>query len=55
MATPKLTPAVVYRAIFLAFGLVVAGLIFEQLATLVLAEHGEVIKRDVHPRAVLAA
>ncbi|MBV9797401.1 MAG: AI-2E family transporter [Solirubrobacterales bacterium] len=37
MAEPKVTPTAIYRAVLLAFGLVVAGLIFEQLATLVLA------------------
>jgi predicted PurR-regulated permease PerM len=31
-----MTPAVVYRAVLLAFGLVVAGLIFRQLVTLIL-------------------
>jgi predicted PurR-regulated permease PerM len=33
----KLTPGHIYRAVFLAFGLVVAGLVFKQLVTLVLA------------------
>jgi predicted PurR-regulated permease PerM len=33
----KLTPAAIYRAVLLAFGLVVAGLVFQQLVTLVLA------------------
>lgn len=33
----RITPAVLYRAVFLAFGLVVAGLIFRALLTLVLA------------------
>jgi predicted PurR-regulated permease PerM len=33
----KLTPAAVYRAVLLAFGLVVAALVFQQLVTLVLA------------------
>ena len=37
MANSTVTPAVLYRAVLLAFGLVVAGLIFEQLITLVLA------------------
>lgn len=37
MAEPKLTPAAVYKAVLLAFGLVVAGLVFEQLITLILA------------------
>ncbi|HWC86347.1 MAG TPA: AI-2E family transporter [Solirubrobacteraceae bacterium] len=32
----RITPSVLYRTVFLAFGLVVAGLIFRQLATLVL-------------------
>ncbi|HWF24020.1 MAG TPA: AI-2E family transporter, partial [Solirubrobacteraceae bacterium] len=32
----RITPAVLYRTVLLAFGLVVAGLIFRQLATLVL-------------------
>ena len=37
MEDAKLSPAVVYRAILLAFGLLVAGLVFQQLVTLVLA------------------
>jgi predicted PurR-regulated permease PerM len=37
MANSTVTPAALYRAVLLAFGLVVAGLIFEQLITLVLA------------------
>ncbi len=37
MGETKLTPAAIYRAVLLAFGLVVAGLVFEQLVTLVLA------------------
>jgi predicted PurR-regulated permease PerM len=37
MAESKLSPAAIYRAVLLAFGLVVAGLVFQQLATLVLA------------------
>ncbi len=32
-----MTPAAIYRAVLLAFGLIVAGLVFEQLVTLVLA------------------
>jgi predicted PurR-regulated permease PerM len=34
---PRITPAVLYRAVLLAFGLAVAGLIFKQVVTLVLA------------------
>jgi predicted PurR-regulated permease PerM len=37
MSNSQVTPATLYRAVLLAFGLVVAGLIFEQLVTLVLA------------------
>ena len=37
MPNSTVTPATLYRAVLLAFGLVVAGLIFEQLTTLVLA------------------
>lgn len=37
MVESKLTPVAVYRAVLLAFGLVVAGLVFRQLVTLVLA------------------
>src|SRR5689334_10509017 len=37
MEDAKVSPAVIYRAILLAFGLVVAGLVFQQLVTLVLA------------------
>lgn len=37
MAEPKLNPAAVYKAVLLAFGLVVAGLVFKQLITLILA------------------
>src|SRR5205085_5270331 len=37
MAEPKLTPAAVYKTVLLAFGLIVAGLVFQQLATLILA------------------
>lgn len=37
MSNSTVTPAALYRAVLLAFGLVVAGLIFEQLITLVLA------------------
>jgi predicted PurR-regulated permease PerM len=33
----KITPATLYRAVLLAFGLAVAGLIFKQIATLLLA------------------
>jgi predicted PurR-regulated permease PerM len=36
-ADSRLTPASLYRAVLLAFGLVVAGLIFRELVTLVLA------------------
>ncbi len=37
MAESRVTSGVIYRAILLAFGLVVAGLIFQQLVSLVLA------------------
>jgi putative heme transporter len=37
MMQSRITPAAVYRAVLLAFGLVVTGLIFQQLVTLVLA------------------
>ncbi len=37
MGETKLTPAAIYRAVLLAFGLVVTGLVFQQLITLVLA------------------
>ena len=37
MTESKINPAVIYRAVLLAFGLVVAGLIFQQLVSLVLA------------------
>ena len=37
MPSSTITPATLYRAVLLAFGLVVAGLIFEQIITLVLA------------------
>ncbi|MGI8904089.1 MAG: AI-2E family transporter [Solirubrobacteraceae bacterium] len=37
MTDARLTPGAIYRAVLLAFGLIVAGLVFEQLATLVLA------------------
>src|SRR5690348_3297763 len=37
MPSSTVTPATLYRAVLLAFGLVVAGLIFEQIITLVLA------------------
>jgi predicted PurR-regulated permease PerM len=37
MPNAQVTPGTVYRAVLLAFGLVVAGLIFEQLVTLILA------------------
>ncbi|MDQ6729342.1 MAG: AI-2E family transporter [Actinomycetota bacterium] len=37
MRNSALTPATLYRAVLLAFGLAVAGLIFEQIATLILA------------------
>lgn len=36
MSKSRITPAVLYRTVLLAFGLVVAGLVFRQLATLVL-------------------
>lgn len=36
MPDSRITPAVVYRAVLLAFGLIVAGLIFRQLITLIL-------------------
>jgi predicted PurR-regulated permease PerM len=36
MSESRLTPGVIYRAVLLAFGLVVAGLIFRALATLIL-------------------
>jgi predicted PurR-regulated permease PerM len=36
MSESRITPAVLYRTVFLAFGLVVAGLVFRQLVTLVL-------------------
>jgi predicted PurR-regulated permease PerM len=36
MTSQRITPAVLYRTIFLAFGLVVLGLVFRQLATLLL-------------------
>lgn len=36
MSDSKITPAHLYRAVLLAFGLVVAGLVFQQLLTLVL-------------------
>lgn len=36
MANSRITPATLYRAVLLAFGLAVAGLIFEQIITLVL-------------------
>ncbi len=37
MSSSTITPSTVYRAVLLAFGLAVAGLIFEQIVTLVLA------------------
>jgi predicted PurR-regulated permease PerM len=37
MPSSTITPSTLYRAVLLAFGLVVAGLIFEQIITLVLA------------------
>jgi predicted PurR-regulated permease PerM len=37
MSDSRITPATLYRAVLLAFGLVVAGLVFEQLVTLFLA------------------
>ncbi len=37
MADSKITPVAIYRAVLLAFGLVVAALVFRQLVTLVLA------------------
>ena len=37
MPSSTITPATLYRAVLLGFGLVVAGLVFEQIATLVLA------------------
>lgn len=37
MVTNSITPATLYRAVLLAFGLAVAGLIFKQIVTLVLA------------------
>jgi predicted PurR-regulated permease PerM len=37
MAEPRLTPRTVYRAVLLAFALVVAALIFKALATLIMA------------------
>jgi predicted PurR-regulated permease PerM len=37
MPEPQLTPAALYRAVLLAFGLVVAGLIFRQLTSVILA------------------
>jgi predicted PurR-regulated permease PerM len=37
VADSKLTPAAIYRAVLLAFGLVVTGLVFQQLIMLVLA------------------
>ncbi len=37
MTQSRITPGVLYRTVLLAFGLVVAGLIFQQLITLVLA------------------
>jgi predicted PurR-regulated permease PerM len=37
MAQTRFTPGTIYRAVLLAFALVVAGLLFKQLATLILA------------------
>ena len=37
MGESKMTPVAIYRAVLLAFGLVVAGLVFKQLVTLALA------------------
>lgn len=37
MSESKLTPGAIYKAVFLAFSLVIAGLVFQQLVTLVLA------------------
>lgn len=37
MPNTTITPATLYRAVLLAFGLVVAGLVFEQMITLILA------------------
>ncbi|MGI8864208.1 MAG: AI-2E family transporter [Solirubrobacteraceae bacterium] len=37
MGESKMTPLAIYRAVLLAFGLVVAGLVFKQLVTLALA------------------
>jgi predicted PurR-regulated permease PerM len=37
MSSSTVTPGTLYRSVLLAFGLVVAGLIFEQLASLILA------------------
>jgi predicted PurR-regulated permease PerM len=37
MAEPKISPSAVYKGVLLAFGLVVAGLVFKQLVSLVLA------------------
>jgi predicted PurR-regulated permease PerM len=37
MSDSRITPGTLYRTVLLAFGLVVAGIIFEQLATLLLA------------------
>ncbi len=37
MTNAKLTPGAIYRAVLLAFGLIVAGLVFQQLITLLLA------------------
>lgn len=37
MPEPKVSPSAIYKAVLLAFGLVVAGLVFEQLVSLILA------------------
>jgi len=37
MGNTTVTPATLYRTVFLAFGLVVAGLVFQQIVTLILA------------------
>ncbi len=37
MAEPKVSPSAIYKAVLLAFGLIVAGLVFQQLVSLILA------------------
>lgn len=37
MPEPKVSPSAIYKAVLLAFGLVVAGLVFQQLVSLILA------------------